>query len=259
MKAAAAKESVLHRMNKLWRALVSFVFSVFLGSSLTGLCYADSLHIAVASNFKPTLEEIIALYEQQNAASITLSSASTGVLAAQIRQGAPFDLLFAADAKIPKQLAETLNLAKPVTYAIGSLAFWCPQGAPKTPAELAQWRSDVAIAASQHAPYGRAAETVIEQLNWPTSTRLVTATNIAQVSLFVSTQAVSCGFVARSLLADNTPAKQVFNIPAHWHSTIEQQALVLNTEQKVAYDFLIFVLTTAQSILIKDGYLVSGP
>ena len=66
---------------------------------------APPLLVAVAANFRATLEEINALYAGAGGAPVQLSSASTGVLTNQALYGAPFHLLLAADADAPALLA----------------------------------------------------------------------------------------------------------------------------------------------------------
>ena len=84
-----------------------------------------SLKVAVASNFKVTLTEIVALYAQQSEQKILISSGSTGILYNQIKHGAPFDLFLSAD----EERAELIEHSKQgikgsrFTYARGQLGF----------------------------------------------------------------------------------------------------------------------------------------
>lgn len=55
---------------------------------------AETITVACASNFKPTLEKLARAFEQQSKHRIRISSASSGVLFAQINNGAPFQLFF---------------------------------------------------------------------------------------------------------------------------------------------------------------------
>ncbi|WP_413699204.1 molybdate ABC transporter substrate-binding protein [Psychromonas sp. KJ10-10] len=88
-----------------------------------------SLKVAVASNFKVTLDEIISLYSQQSQQQILVSSGATGVLYNQIKHGAPFDLFLSADSK----RAELIEASQwgvqgsRFTYAQGKIAFWAPK------------------------------------------------------------------------------------------------------------------------------------
>jgi ABC-type molybdate transport system substrate-binding protein len=66
----------------------------------------EPLRIAVASNFASQLKIAVSAYRVQDSDSgeISISVGSTGKLFAQIKQGAPFDLFFAADQPRPAQL-----------------------------------------------------------------------------------------------------------------------------------------------------------
>jgi molybdate transport system substrate-binding protein len=70
-------------------------------------CAEGPARIAVAANFKATLEALIDAFAQSDPASQSnyqLVSGSTGMLFAQISAGAPFDLFLAADSARPEQL-----------------------------------------------------------------------------------------------------------------------------------------------------------
>ena len=54
----------------------------------------DSLNVAVASNFNSTLEKISFQYEKKKRFKINIISGSSGVLFAQIINGAPYDVFF---------------------------------------------------------------------------------------------------------------------------------------------------------------------
>ena len=87
---------------------------------------ADDLTVAVASNFSRTATELAARFTARSGVAVRISSGSTGKLYAQIVNGAPFDVLLAADAERPARL-EASGLAEPATrftYATGRLVLW---------------------------------------------------------------------------------------------------------------------------------------
>ncbi len=102
---------------KKWAAIVSLCLT------FSSFCNAEGLLIAVASNFKPTAQLLANQFKTTYAIDIKLSSASTGMLFAQIRQGAPFDVFLAADTRHVQALQEAgLSHADTrITYAIGEL------------------------------------------------------------------------------------------------------------------------------------------
>jgi len=225
----------------------------------------SQIHIAVASNFKPTLELLISDYMQfriENGLApikITVSSGSTGTLFAQISHGAPFDLLMAADSASVDRLQQQLNLPEKnaFVYAIGALVFHCQENAPHNLHMLTEWQGSYGQANEKLAPYGRATTEVVNQLNW-VGNSVITATNVAQVSHFIATGAIDCGFTAKSLLSPETETRQYFDIPSDMHQPIVQKALVL-TPNHVEYvdEFKQYVVNQGLEIIRKSGYLTA--
>ena len=222
----------------------------------------DNLNIAVAANFRPTLLKIVDSYHRENTTTIIkLSSASTGVLYAQIKHGAPFDLFLSADSATAELLANELTVPPPFTYAVGNLVFWCPAGAPNTVDEFAQWRGQYALANPKLAPYGAAAAEVVSNANWPEANRVITVNNVAQVSQLVSTGHVDCGFIAKSLVPVNTAMNELFPIPPQWHTALVQKAVILPTglNKPALHHFLTYVAQQAAPLLMDSGYNLPAP
>lgn len=255
--------------------------------SLAPPALADTLRIAVASNFTPTLKQIAQRFEQQTGHQISLISGSTGKHYAQIRNGAPFDAFFAADSQRPKRLEQeghTLSNSR-FTYAIGQLVLWSPK------ADFFSGSSEIlrqnrfhylAIANPKLAPYGRAALQVIQAKGaWQSlQGKLVRGENIAQAYQYVQTGNAQLGFVALSQLqqlkqrdqvnhhhqksntSKNNAAKNSHpELPgAYWlpdqslYSPIEQQAVLLN-DKTAAQQFFHFVQSPEIKQLIQSqGY-----
>lgn len=100
---------------------------------LPGVVISDTksalLRLAVASNFTHMANKVAREFEAVTRAKVVISSASSGKLYAQIKQGAPFDLLLSADALRPGLLVEE-GYAVPASnriYALGKLVFWAPK------------------------------------------------------------------------------------------------------------------------------------
>ena len=79
---------------------ISTFITVLWGVSAT----AGEVHVAVASNFLTTAEEIAAEFEEASGHEVVLSHGATGALFAQIAAGAPFDVFLAADEARPARL-----------------------------------------------------------------------------------------------------------------------------------------------------------
>ena len=73
---------------------------------------AEEVHVAVAANFTAPAKDLQPIYEKATGDKLVLSFGATGAFYAQIKNGAPFDILLAADAKTPaKAVAEGHGVA----------------------------------------------------------------------------------------------------------------------------------------------------
>ena len=87
----------------------------------TAAARADDVLVAVAANFADAAQDLAALYEQSSGNKVAITTGSTGKLYAQIKEGAPFQILLSADAKTPAKLEDEQAAVKGsrFTYAIG--------------------------------------------------------------------------------------------------------------------------------------------
>ena len=83
---------------------------------------AGEATVAVASNFLLTAEKIAAEFEAETGHDIVLANGSTGLLYAQITNGAPFDVFLSADEERPQRLKQDGLALETRPYAIGALA-----------------------------------------------------------------------------------------------------------------------------------------
>ena len=93
---------------------------------------AGEVTVAVAANFTAPMQKIAAAFKADAGHDAKLSFGATGAFYAQIRNGAPFLMLLAADGEIPARL-EKEGLAAAgtrFTYAIGKLVLWSAQPGP---------------------------------------------------------------------------------------------------------------------------------
>jgi molybdate transport system substrate-binding protein len=197
---------------------------------------AADLLVAVASNFHPVLEEIVARFGAETGHRVRLVPGSTGKHYAQIRNGAPFDLFLAADIERPQKL-EQEGLAvsgSRFTYALGTLVLWSPDEQLIDPdgdvLRSAPFRR-LAIANPRLAPYGRAARQTLETMGlWEAlRPRLVRGENIAQAFHFVHSGNAELGLLARSQI-NTLPAGSrgsAWEVPAELHEPIAQQCVLL--------------------------------
>ncbi len=222
---------------------------------------ADTIYVAVASNFASTARVIASEFESATGHEVRLSFGSSGKLYAQIIHGAPFSVFLSADQAKPEALERAGLVAARQTYAIGHLVIWIPQPT------VGSWQSQladpnlgkIAMANPRLAPYGAAALQTLNHLQLETTReRWITGENIAQTFQFVSSGNAAAGFIAQSQL----PAAGVLKglvavIPAHLHDPIRQDAVLLGDERRkpAAQAFYEFLLGPASQQLIKaDGY-----
>ena len=220
-------------------------------------CYADDLRIGVASNFRSTLEQIATGFELAHNIEVEVSAASTGALFAQVKSGAPFDILFAADSIRPALLESEGHTRLRRTYAYGQLVFWTP-GKPANETTLKRYKGTMAIANPRHAPYGKAATDTLELMQVK-SGRVVYGTNIAQAFNFVRTGNAPAGLIALSQIKYmNVPAIEFWVVPPESYAPIEQQLVVLENASMNAELFVAYTFDPGTTRLIeKSGYLVS--
>jgi len=237
-------------------------------SLATASSQAGNLNIAVASNFSHTLHTISEDFKSRTGHQLRISSASTGKLYTQIKHGAPFDVFMAADENRPNRLiAEgnaTAELAK--VYATGKLVLLSNIKPDKTCLDIIDNAKlkRLAIANPKTAPYGAAAQQVLEKLHrWDSfKTRLVMGENIAQTLQFVSTGSASAGFVAKSMLMQKAiiNATCEWDVPAEMHAPIRQKMVVLNnaSSKPAVMAFWQYMHSDEALTIIKNsGYAVT--
>ncbi|WOJ92653.1 molybdate ABC transporter substrate-binding protein [Congregibacter variabilis] len=213
---------------------------------------AAALKIAVAANFRVVAEQIGDRFADSTGVPVIISSASTGVLAAQMRRGAPFDLLLAADRARPQALIDDESSPGPAQcYAVGSLVLL---GASSLHEALSDPSKSIAVANPRSAPYGAAAMAVLarEEFAAASERRVVRGSNVQQAMQFYTSGGVDLALVARSLSPNSG-----ITVPPEWHPRIEQYA-VLNARSNNAQSAQAFLdyLTglNAVPVLASFGY-----
>jgi len=209
--------------------------------ALASLCVlggaqAAEVLVAVAANFSAPMQRIGAAFAQDTGHKATLSFGSTGKFYAQIKNGAPFHLLLAADQETPARLEQD-NLAVPgsrFTYATGRLVLWSKQpGLVDAKGEVLRNGTfdKIALADPKLAPYGAAAVEVMTRMGLAAALqpKRVQGENISVAYQWVSTGNVPLGFVALSqVMQDGRLAEgSAWLIPAELYTPLHQDALAL--------------------------------
>jgi len=209
------------------------------------------IRIAVAANFKGTLQRISATFEEATGLEVVLSSASSGVLYSQVVNGAPFHLFLAADRDGPRRLADAGAVPGDrdiFCYAVGRLTL---VGSEDGLAALADPRRSLAIGNPVTAPYGRAAVQVLARSEFISgrSRKLVRGNNVAQAYQFWYGGAVDLALVPLSLAPlGSTP------VPATWHDPLEQYLAVLVRNDAVDAYLKWIRSDTVRSLISEAGY-----
>ena len=227
---------------------------------------AGEVSVAVASNFTAPMKAIVQAFERDTGHRAILSFGATGQFYAQIKNGAPFAVLLAADDETPARL-EREGVAVPgnrFTYATGKIVLWSKK------ADLVDTNGEIlktgkfdklALANPKLAPYGAAAMQVLEKLNLTKQLgpKLVEASNIGQTFQFVSSGNAALGFVALSQVFENGKLKEGSGwvVPSNLYSPIKQDAVLLTTgKANVAAQALLQYLRSdkAKAIIVSFGY-----
>lgn len=231
---------------------------------------ADTINAAVAANFTKTIEEIGAAFKAKTGHEVKFAFGPTGKLYAQIKNGAPFDLFFAADTKMPEALVQDGWVKKDsyFVYARGVLALYSPnlpvKEGYKTILEQADF-NHLALANPKTAPYGAAAEQVLRKLGVYDTVRpkIVNGESIAHAFQYVLTGNAQLGFVALSQLVDpQSPAHgkgQYWLPPQDMYAPIDQAAVILKRAESnpVAEQFIAYLRSEeGRKVIEKYGYSI---
>jgi molybdate transport system substrate-binding protein len=219
------------------------------------------LRVAAAADLRYAMDSLVAVFaRQQPQVRVAVTYGSSGKFYEQIRQGAPFDVFFSADANYPRRL----QTAAPVPYATGQLVLWSKtlDPAPRGLRTLLDPRvRKIAIANPAHAPYGaRAAEALRHyQLYDKVKDRLVLGENIAQATSYAATGAADAGIIALALAL--SPALQAqgryFLIPQPAYTPLEQSFVVLKgaARHPASARFAAFMVSApAREVLRAYGF-----
>ena len=227
---------------------------------------AGVVSVAVAADFIRTLQELNTAFVRTGGGRLLISAGSTGKLYAQIRAGAPYDVLLAADTAIPRLLVrQGLGVAASrFTYARGRLALWSRSAQRVDNKGLVlkygKFRH-LAIADPKIAPYGAAARAVLRHLGlWRTlQPRIVRGEDVGQTFQFAVSGNAGLAFVALAQLKDPAfaPGGSYWIVPQGLYAPIDQQAVLLERARHdaAAVAFMKFLHSpAARAILRRYGY-----
>lgn len=242
---------------------LSLLAALLLASSAV---LADEVQVAVAANFTAPMQQIAALFEKDSGHKASLAFGATGKFYAQIANGAPFEILLAADDETPARIEkEGLGVAgSRFTYAVGKLVLWSAN------ADLVDGAGAVlktgnfkhlSLANPKAAPYGAAAIEAMTKLGVlaEITPRIVQGENISQAHQFVVSGNAELGFVALSQVYKDgkLSSGSMWSVPANLYQPILQDAVLLaKGRDKPAATALLAYLKgdKARAIIKSYGY-----
>ena len=230
-----------------------------------------ALKVAAAADLATAFRAVGAAYERKSGQEVVFSFGSTGLLAKQISEGAPFDVFAAANASfVDDVVASGACLAgTEALYARGRIVVYSQRGvvqAPRTLADLREPRfAKIAIANPEHAPYGRAAkEALVAAGVWEAvAPRLVYGENVLQTLQFAKSGNAEAAIVALSLsMQEKDVDADVLAIEPSLYAPLDQKLVVCKRGGAGAADaraFSAYVNSEdGRAIMKRYGFLLPG-
>lgn len=242
---------------------ISLVIAIVISQNV----YAQTVTVAVASNMKPAFETIYQEFNRNHSKDLRVVYGSSGNLASQIKQGAPFSLFISADELFPTRLFQDgLTKDAGVVYAVGHLALIANIASgvklnpdPSQIQALLSQSKKIAIANPELAPYGNAAVQYLKSTKlWDTSkAKLVYGENISVATMYVSSGAANVGITALSLAKAPELAGiiQFIPLPDGSYTPIRQRMILMKNPPPLAIELYEYLQSpTAKMILQRYGY-----
>ncbi len=227
----------------------------------------SELTVAAAADLQFAFTDIAKVFEEQTGHKVTLVFGSTGQLAQQIENGAPYDLLAFADFGYIQQLAaKKLVLENSVApYARGRIVLAANRQAGVTVTDLKDLLNPqikhISIANPAHAPYGVAAKQALEAAGlWDAvQPKLVLGENVRQALQYIQTGDAEAGIVALSVA--NVPEISWTLIDESMHQPLNQALAIVasSPHQELASQFAAFINGEyGRPIMRKYGFILPG-
>jgi molybdate transport system substrate-binding protein len=233
-----------------------------------GARQGEPLRIAAAADLALAFGEIKTDFEAKTGKKVEISFGSTGLLAKQIAEGAPFDVFAAANVSFVDDVvkARACNGSTKALYARGRIVVWSndPSALPKDLSGLTDARyAKIAIANPEHAPYGRAAQQALTKSGvWETlRPRMVHGENVQQTQVYARTGNADVAIVALSLAV--TSGGAYLPIPEELHEPLDQALVICNggirSKTNEAHAFVDHVASPeGRAVMRKYGFLLPG-
>jgi molybdate transport system substrate-binding protein len=223
------------------------------------------VRVAAAADLARAFAELATEFKARSGVAIDLDFGSSGLLAKQIEQGAPYALFAAASKDYVDQVVKAgrCDGATAHLYARGRIVVWTPSGIapPAKLADLADPRfRKIAIANPEHAPYGRAARQALDKAGvWPAiQDRIVLGENVQATMLYARDHNADAAIVALSL-AVVTDGGAFLPIDPELHAPLDQAMVVCGhgDDARAAQQFASFVASPeGREVMTRYGFLL---
>jgi molybdate transport system substrate-binding protein len=218
---------------------------------------AQEVIVAAAADLSPLQQPLSEAFHAQSGYSLRFSFGSSGMLARQIQNGAPFDVYLSANEEFVKDLSAGKRLIPNTVqvYATGRLGLWSENRNIKSLKDLLDASvHSVAIANPQHAPYGQAARQFLRNSGvWDAiQPKLVLAENVRQAFEFARTGNAEATLTAWTLIFD----RGGILLPVTGYSSLVQSGGVVAgcSNERAARAFMRFLTSPqGQKILAASG------
>lgn len=224
-----------------------------------------TFQVAAAADLALAFGELGKTFEAEHRVRPVFTFGSTGLLAKQIGEGAPFSVFAAANELFVDEVVGKGKCDKATArrYARGRIVVWTANATPppKTLAELADPRfKRIAIANPEHAPYGKAAQQALEAVGlWAElQPRLVLGDNVRATLQFAQTGNVDAAIVALSLSVA-TEGGHAMPIDPTLHRPLDQALVVCAggdaKQTELGRQFAEYVTSKeGQEVLVRYGF-----
>jgi molybdate transport system substrate-binding protein len=223
----------------------------------------DQFQVAAAADLALAFGELGKSFEAKHNAKPLFTFGSTGLLAKQIGEGAPFSVFAAANESFVDEVIGKgkCDQATARRYARGRIVVWTAAGV-KPPASLAELTEPrfkrISIANPEHAPYGRAGKQALEASGlWDQlEPRLVMGENVRATLQFAQTGNVDAAIVALSLSVA-TDGGNALLIDSSLHLPLDQALVVCGKGKhaELGKKFTDYVVSPeGQEVLTRYGF-----
>ncbi len=225
-----------------------------------------TIQIATAANMQFAMDSIARAFYEKHTINCEISSNSSGMLTAQIQNGAPYDIFISANMQYPEKLRKDGLAETSIIYALGRLVFVYPKEKHYSTIEEALNTNEIqriAVADAKTAPYGIAATEFLKNTNYleKLEKKIIFGESISQVNQYLLSKAVEGGFTSMSFVKKYSDDFNYIEVGQCFFKPIKQGACILKSgtkKKRKESELFISFLTSKECVEILQhfGYLV---